>query len=657
MISLCMIVKNEERNLARCLNSAKDCVDEIIIVDTGSVDNTVNIAKKFDAKIYTYQWDEDFAAARNFSLSKAAGDWILYLDADEELEANCCQRLRALSNLPQYEAYYFQIINLTDGNDPLKHLNIRMFKNKPEYRFEGKLHEQIISSISAASPNQPPVVNSGITILHYGYLASEFIAKDKAQRNYRINKALVDKEPNNPFYLYTLGGSCVNLNDLEGATNYYLKALKNVSLQAMYAPSIFISLITCLLKIGKIVEAAEYIEKCKTHYPDYVDIHFIEGELYKRLGHVSRAILCFEKCLQLGEQKISKYTTRTGVGSFMPLFELAQIYIDQGDLKKALDYQIMGLKLKNNDMKQYLTLAKILKTALGNGQIVYKILKANIKHADKTAEKFILARMLYQIEEYELAGKLFDKIPVKSEEVAYYKCLYFIKTARHNEVTQTLKQINNIALYHDVLQELILAHWNSSPPLDASIYLEQQTDPDQELIKILSYINDRLFNCPTTCKFDINSEAFLLIMNKLLATKGFKLANDVLSLAGLDTTESKITYLSNSNLNNEKLELAARLALQELKQGSTHPDYYYVLGLYFLNNEDLESAHNMIHQALAILPEADQYQRLLKTIYRKQALQMVLKALENYPHNPRFNNCLIHLQKDLMTDTRLKGGH
>ena len=113
----------------------------------------------------------------------------------------------------------------------------------------------------------------------------------------------------------------------------------------MYAPSIFISLITCLLKIGKIVEAAEYIEKCKTHYPDYVDIHFIEGELYKRLGHVSRAILCFEKCLQLGEQKISKYTTRTGVGSFMPLFELAQIYIDQGDLKKALDYQIVSLKL------------------------------------------------------------------------------------------------------------------------------------------------------------------------------------------------------------------------------------------------------------------------------------------------------------------------
>ena len=96
-----------------------------------------------------------------------------------------------------------------------------------------------------------------------------------------------------------------------------------------------------------------------------------------------------------------------------------------------------------------------------------------------------------------------------------------------------------------------------------------------------------------------------------------------------------------------KLALASRLALQEMKQGSTHPDYYYVLGLYFLNNEDLESAHNMIHQALAILPEADQYQRLLKTIYRKQALQMVLKALENYPHNPRFNNSLNHLQKAL----------
>ncbi|MBK7632424.1 MAG: glycosyltransferase family 2 protein [Ignavibacteriales bacterium] len=85
-LSLSMIVKNEERHLARCLSSVKDVVDEIVIVDTGSTDNTIEIAESFNAKIFHFDWVNDFSAARNFALTKCIGNWILYLDADEENE-------------------------------------------------------------------------------------------------------------------------------------------------------------------------------------------------------------------------------------------------------------------------------------------------------------------------------------------------------------------------------------------------------------------------------------------------------------------------------------------------------------------------------------------------------------------------------------------
>ena len=92
-ISLCMIVKNEERSLARCINSAKSLFDQLIIIDTGSNDDTVKIAKEFDADVHHFQWCDDFAAARNESIKYAKYQWILFLDADEIIDKNSLREL------------------------------------------------------------------------------------------------------------------------------------------------------------------------------------------------------------------------------------------------------------------------------------------------------------------------------------------------------------------------------------------------------------------------------------------------------------------------------------------------------------------------------------------------------------------------------------
>lgn len=654
MISLCMIVKNEEHNLTRCLNSAKDCVDEIIIVDTGSEDNTVSIAEQFGARIFHYQWNEDFAAARNFGLDQAKGDWILYLDADEELEPNCSDRFKALTKQPEIEAYIFQIINLTDNNDPLKHVNVRMFRNKPTYRFEGKLHEQIISAIMPRA-NGAPVVNSGINIFHYGYLAAEFIAKNKAQRNHRINMKLVEQEPDNPFYLFSLGGSCVNLNNLEEATSNYRKALKHVNLRAMYAPSIFISLTSCLLKLGRIDEAVEHIEKCKAHYPDYVDIHYIDGELFYSLGHISRAITSFEKCLELGEQCQGRYTSRTGVGSFLPNFKLAEIYKKIGDNKKALHYQLQGLRLKNNDMQQYVNLAKLLKTSLRDGKQVYQILSQNVKHTDKNTEKLMLARMLYEIEEYELAMGLLEQMSEIKPETYYYMSRSLVKIGRQQQAVSLLSGINDSHQRQLIFLELVSQLWSTASPRDLLPYLEQTPPLEEELLQYLKGINDLLFKRTTEIELNPQNYYFNEIINHLLEHKAYTTVLNILHLCGFDNTEI-INFLTTDPPHEGRFEMAARLAIQELKIYKSSPEKYYALGRYFYNNQEYNTAQSMLHKALALQPTQG-VQNLLQRVYLKQTLNMIQEALKHYPDNADFICQLIKLQMKLDQKTPLKGVH
>ncbi|GAB6181508.1 hypothetical protein JCM14036_28270 [Desulfotomaculum defluvii] len=655
MISLCMIVKNEEQNLARCLKSAKDCVDEMIIVDTGSEDTTVSIAQQFGAKIFHYQWNEDFAAARNFSLDQAKGDWILYLDADEELEPNCSERLKSLTERSDIEAYIFQIINLTDNNDPLKHVNVRMFRNKPAYRFEGKLHEQIISAISSQS-NGSPVINSGINILHYGYLASEFIAKNKAQRNHRINMKLVEQDPNNPFYLFSLGGSCVNLNNLEEAVANYRKALQHVNLRAMYASSIFVSLISCLLKLGKIDEAVGYIEKCKANYPDYVDIHYIDGELFYQLGHIKRAINSFEKCLELGEQCQGRYTSRTGVGSFLAHFKLAEIYKKMENYQRALHYQLQGLRIKNNDIQQFVNLAKLLKVALKDGKQVNKILNENVKHADKNTEKLMLSRMLYEIEEYELAIGLLEQLPEIKSEVTYYMSRSLIKIGRYQQALSLLPEIKDSSQRQKIFLELVSGLWAASPPMDLIHYLENHPSLEDELFQYLKAINDLLFKRTPEMKLNPHNYYFNEIINQLLEHKAYTVVLSILSLCGFDTTDI-INFLIADPPYEGRFEMAARLAIQELKINQRSPEKYYALGRYFYNHQEYESAQAMVHKARALLSNQGAYENLLQDIHIKQSLNMVQEALKHYPDNAEFLGQLIKLQIQANHTTRLKGVH
>lgn len=631
MISLCMIVKNEAHCLGRCLNSVHNHVDEIIIVDTGSEDSTVDIAQQYGAKVFHFPWRHDFAAARNFSLEQARGQWILYLDADEELEAppeNCS--LRALTERSDVDAYYFDIKNFSDNDELVRHINIRLFRNNPHYRFEGRLHEQILDAIMQATP-QAVVVHSGLSILHYGYLSEEWTVKDKASRNLQILEMMLKEQPNNPFYLYNLANTLVSLNNLSKAAEIYQRALKNANVKHHYVPSLFLAHISCLIKLGKLKKAHHYLEQCQQYYPDYPDIHFLAGELYQRLGLTGRSKACFEKCLQIGENK--KYTTKAGTGSYLPMFQLARLYQSQEQYDQAIHYQLLGIKTKGTDHDQMVQLAKLLNEN-GSRQIPHilrQLLGENSAHR--------LAAILIDAKQYHQALQILMELPDQTDTRHWTGICYFATGDFGQAIDQFSKLPADCRHYHQSRLYLIFSCWSLTPPQDAARYIEQVAG-DRYPLAALSATNDLLLN--RTEQPAVDDDLLAKLINQILAFDNPTLAIKILQARGLEHAIQQIAFLTRPPISDQALELAAKLALTQLKTGAGHPDYYYLMAYYFHSNNEPTLAQQMIARALE-KQQASHYRKLQKDIYRQQLQNIVAQAADSYPDNKQLLEQLLEL--------------
>jgi hypothetical protein len=195
-LSLCMIVKDEEDMLDGCLAPLQGVVDEMIVVDTGSTDRTVEIAETHGAKVIHFPWNGSFADARNVSINAATGDWVIYLDADEHMDADDAKQLRDLAET-----------NYTGGEEAgsaTTHMALRLWRNRPQYRFEGRIHEQKTQSMPMYLPER--FEHTAIRVVHYGYLTQRIRSREKSQRNIQLLDQEARDNPS-PFNDYNLARS------------------------------------------------------------------------------------------------------------------------------------------------------------------------------------------------------------------------------------------------------------------------------------------------------------------------------------------------------------------------------------------------------------------------------------------------------------------
>lgn len=286
MLSLCMIVKNEEKHLARCLSSVKDVVDEIVIVDTGSSDRTIEIAESFDAKIFHFDWINDFSAARNYSLCKCSGSWILYLDADEELNPNSVVELLSYKTHTPAGVYCtVKSIGTSDVNGNVMRYP-RLFANVPGIEFIGKVHEQIIDSLRN---NKLPLIDSEIEIIHHGYAVDDDSLKQKKERNLEL---LLSSDSNkaNAYDKLKLIQTLISLHRYDEAESRLNKLITSKLLFANNLGLAFFYLASVKYEINDLKSALDFSLKAYSVLKEKPELNYLIYLIFLRVENFNEAL-------------------------------------------------------------------------------------------------------------------------------------------------------------------------------------------------------------------------------------------------------------------------------------------------------------------------------------------------------------------------------
>jgi glycosyltransferase involved in cell wall biosynthesis len=301
-ISLCMIVKNEERFLAECLASVKDIVDEINIVDTGSTDRTVEIAREFGANVIFREWRNDFAWARNEAIRMATRRWTLVLDADEEIARESLPQLRALRETPaDCTAIYLKIENLVDdesgANSTMSHILPRMFPTTPRIHYVGVIHENVILDDAEHLPG----IVSTMVIRHKGYTTEMLGAREKSARNRPLLERAIRENGEDAFSWYNFGITAV----VSGDTDVGIEALEKVfSMEKTtrgFIWTAYVMLATAYAEgKGDVERGIALLERGLEESPDHPNLLFTYGYLLSLVDRFDDARAAYERSMNLG---------------------------------------------------------------------------------------------------------------------------------------------------------------------------------------------------------------------------------------------------------------------------------------------------------------------------------------------------------------------
>lgn len=299
-LSACLIVKNEEAHLERCLASVQGVCDEIVVVDTGSTDRTLEIAKKFGARIGHFDWCDDFSAARNVSLDLATGHWALWIDADEELTPESHNAIREALIRPHFGGYFLKIVNLMDDDGDANqyvHTPVRLFRRIPEIRFEGRIHEQVLQAFEQYGLLAATLANA--TLKHYGYRPAVMAEKDKLARTVSMLEREVKEHPRDAFHWFNLANAySVGRRPADAEVAARL-CINFVPEGAPYTPVAYQILTSALIAQDRPDEALQECEVASMKGVLTVINEFDRAHALFKLDRLEEALKSIETCLEM----------------------------------------------------------------------------------------------------------------------------------------------------------------------------------------------------------------------------------------------------------------------------------------------------------------------------------------------------------------------
>lgn len=305
-VSFCMIAKNEAHQISRCLKSVQPHVDEMVVVDTGSTDETVAIAQQHGARLAHFAWCDDFSAARNFAIAQTQCDWILTLDADEELKVDVSAWREQLLK-PGILAYWVPILDLHQGITAIYYP--RLFQNLPVLRYVKPYHESLIYQGEDPTKN---VVNHQdcIQILHHGYEPNVVVQKN-LHRDIPMLERIRQQRGLGLLLLGTLADNYLRIDQIEKAqacwAEIFERILPNLLDGEMPEEKQRLPAILLTLGLNFLLEQQDYdsagliSRRGLEWFPDYPPLNYLAGLLLREMGFTLGAIAYFERCLDMGQ--------------------------------------------------------------------------------------------------------------------------------------------------------------------------------------------------------------------------------------------------------------------------------------------------------------------------------------------------------------------
>ena len=362
-VSLCMIVKNEERFLEQCLRSVQGVVDEICIVDTGSSDRTLEIARAFGARIEVREWRNDFAWARNESLAMATKRWILMLDADEELKPESIAALNALKTVPAHTAgIWIRCYNKSDdygGTGEMSHALVRVFPNNERVRFRGMIHEFVTLD---GNTTGLAAVTAPIAIVHHGYLKEIVEGRNKAARNFEIVQAAAKADPTDPFAWFNVGSTAFLMNDYETARDALekMRELNGRERRGFIANGYSILAETYCDKLGNPKKGEAISRGALEFSPQYANAHFQLGKALIAQQRFDEARAAFMDAIEDGKYAHMQFVVDDQVSIWKSHSEIGSSFVMQGDDVSAVAWFRKGLENAPGVQPLRLNLARAL---------------------------------------------------------------------------------------------------------------------------------------------------------------------------------------------------------------------------------------------------------------------------------------------------------
>ena len=642
-----MIVKNEEINLTRCLASIKGFVDEIIIVDTGSTDLTLKIAEDNGAVVIPFLWQDDFSAARNASLEAASGDWILFLDADEALEPESGQILRQVI-AGEEEGFFIKIINLIGSEGSMESspdLVFRLFRNKPDYRFRGAIHEQIVDVILEKNGQARFQIAEGIVLRHYGYLNQQILEKNKKVRNLTIIKKELDSKPDNHMLRYHYGIELYRADRFIEAAEELTKAANNTDPKTVYYPKLLRYIALAHYSSQKYDWALEAITLGLQFFPDYADLYYYGGLIQLEQQNYAAAYQWFHQALAMPEQP-AYYAPFSGSRGFRAYYQVGLLAEAFGNEEEALRFYLLSIQDNVEFTIALYAIVRILDPR-SNPEYTRETMEKLCDFCTPEAQRLI-GTVYFTEGAYSMAYEYFEKIEPSSldDYTSILKAICLIQQKRTIEAIHILDTIPPGQPHFPLaMLNKILCFWFESNRTKVRVlceeFLSMGLSPDTGAV--VTMLKDSLYKRISNAPAILQTEGIALIKDIVLRSldlKNVPLAESL--LARLDKHCQQEHALDFARIFSHYQEFDISLTFTEiaLEENAESAGAWYQMAEILTKQNRPEEACLCYRRTLSIEPRQPQYYVKLIRLYQAMRQELLTQAALRYPNMPIFNELL-----------------